>query len=172
MDDSVEKQVAQLKTEGKAALARHDFEGAKDVLTSAIALSPDSHKLYRLRSVAYACLQEYQSSLEDAEKVIGLMPKSTDGYYHKGFALYHQKDYSGAVRYPNAMHGAVAHAFQEGLKLNPSDRVLRQGFWDAVTLLSQHRVCLPMRYQVTESDIDLKANRLPEADVEPTPEPE
>ncbi|KAK3233195.1 hypothetical protein CYMTET_56491 [Cymbomonas tetramitiformis] len=161
MDDSVEKQVAQLKTEGKAALARHDFEGAKDVLTSAIALSPDSHKLYRLRSVAYACLQEYQSSLEDAEKVIGLMPKSTDGYYHKGFALYHQKDYSGA-----------AHAFQEGLKLNPSDRVLRQGFWDAVTLLSQHRVCLPMRYQVTESDIDLKANRLPEADVEPTPEPE
>mmetsp|Transcript_31135 Transcript_31135/g.37682 ORF Transcript_31135/g.37682 Transcript_31135/m.37682 type:complete len:152 (-) Transcript_31135:273-728(-) len=145
---ALERQVQQLKTEGKAALARHDFEGARDVLSQAIALNASSHKLFRLRSVAYACLQEYTASLEDAEKVISLQPNSTDGYYHKGFALYHQKDYSGA-----------AHAFQEGLKLNPSDRVLRQGFWDAVTLLSQHRVCLPMRYQVAEgkeTEIDLE----------------
>mmetsp|Transcript_30609 Transcript_30609/g.66803 ORF Transcript_30609/g.66803 Transcript_30609/m.66803 type:complete len:160 (+) Transcript_30609:139-618(+) len=132
----LEVQVQQLKNEGKAALARQDFECARDVLSEAIAIRVDSHKLYRLRSVAYACLQDYQSSLEDAEKVIALQPNSTDGYYHKGFALYHQKDYGGA-----------AHSFQEGLKLNPSDRVLRQGFWDAITLLSQHRVCLPMRFQ-------------------------
>lgn len=49
----------------------------------------------------------------------------------------------------SAWHGLVwqAHAFKEGLKLNPADEVLQQGFWDAMTLLSQHRVCLPMRYQ-------------------------
>mmetsp|Transcript_19506 Transcript_19506/g.26979 ORF Transcript_19506/g.26979 Transcript_19506/m.26979 type:complete len:154 (-) Transcript_19506:210-671(-) len=132
----LDKHVQQLKTEAKAALARQDFEGARDILTEAIRLRRDSHKLFRLRSVAWACMQEYQNSLDDAEMVINLQPHSTDGYYHKGFALYHQKNYSDA-----------AHAFQEGLKLNPSDRVLRQGFWDAVTLLSQHRVCLPMRYQ-------------------------
>jgi len=35
-----------------------------------------------------------------------------------------------------------AHAFQEGLKLNPADKVLKQGFWDAVSLLSQTRAPL------------------------------
>lgn len=79
--------------------------------------------------------QDYDASLADAERVIELQPNSTDGWYHKGFALYHRKDYAGA-----------AHAFQEGLKLNPADRVLRQGFWDSVTLLSQHRVMLPSRF--------------------------
>lgn len=32
-----------------------------------------------------------------------------------------------------------AHAFQEGLKLNPADKVMKQGFWDAIGLLSQTR---------------------------------
>ncbi|GFH18098.1 protein STIP1, partial [Haematococcus lacustris] len=57
-----------------------------------------------------------------------LAPHIMDGYYHKGFALFNLHDYAGA-----------AHAFQEGLKLNPADKVLRQGFWDAVGLLSQNR---------------------------------
>jgi hypothetical protein len=34
----------------------------------------------------------------DAEKVIELQPSSTDGWYHKGFALYHKKNFSEAVR--------------------------------------------------------------------------
>lgn len=33
-----------------------------------------------------------------------------------------------------------AHAFQEGLKLSPNDKVLRQGFWDSISLVSQSRV--------------------------------
>eukprot|EP00891_Asterochloris_glomerata_P003425 jgi/Astpho2/3425/Aster-x1149 len=73
-------------------------------------------------------MQQYQESLADADQVIAAMPSSTDGYYHRGFALYHLQRYAGA-----------AHAFQEALRLNPHDRVLKQGFWDAVTLLSQHR---------------------------------
>ncbi len=36
-------------------------------------------------------------------------------------------------------HACQAHAFQEGLKLNPTDKSLRQGFWDAVALVSQSR---------------------------------
>jgi hypothetical protein len=32
-----------------------------------------------------------------------------------------------------------AHAFQQGLDLNPTDKIMRQGFWDAVNLLSQDR---------------------------------
>jgi hypothetical protein len=30
-----------------------------------------------------------------------------------------------------------AHAFQQGLDLNPTDKIMRQGFWDAVNLLSK-----------------------------------
>lgn len=32
-----------------------------------------------------------------------------------------------------------ARAFQQGLELNPTDKIMRQGFWDAVNLLSQDR---------------------------------
>eukprot|EP00951_Prasinocladus_malaysianus_P007346 scaffold52833_cov44-Prasinocladus_malaysianus.AAC.1 len=63
---------------------------------------------------------------DDAEKVISLAPTIADGYYHKGYALYHMRAFSDAAK-----------AFQEGLRLNPQDRMLRQGFWDAITLLSQ-----------------------------------
>mmetsp|Transcript_15768 Transcript_15768/g.40360 ORF Transcript_15768/g.40360 Transcript_15768/m.40360 type:complete len:80 (-) Transcript_15768:89-328(-) len=58
-----------------------------------------------------------------------MAPHVSDGYYHKGFALYHLRKFSEAAK-----------AFQEGLNLNPQDRALRQGFWDAVTLLSQDGV--------------------------------
>lgn len=40
---------------------------------------------------------------------------SSDAFYHKGFALYHK-----------GKHCEAAHAFLQGLKLNPSDRVLKQ----------------------------------------------
>lgn len=60
------------------------------------------------------------------------MPSLMDGFYHKGFALYQMQDYGGA-----------AHAFKEGLKICPADRVIQQGFWDAVTLLSQTRLPAP-----------------------------
>lgn len=36
-------------------------------------------------------------------------------------------------------HPPKAHAFQEGLRINPSDRAMQQGFWDAITLVSQNR---------------------------------
>lgn len=38
------------------------------------------------------------------------------------------------------VHAKQAHAFQEGLKLSPNDKVLRQGFWDSISLVSQSRV--------------------------------
>eukprot|EP00191_Tetraselmis_sp_GSL018_P013547 CAMPEP_0177589200 /NCGR_PEP_ID=MMETSP0419_2-20121207/6665_1 /TAXON_ID=582737 /ORGANISM="Tetraselmis sp., Strain GSL018" /LENGTH=106 /DNA_ID=CAMNT_0019079515 /DNA_START=230 /DNA_END=550 /DNA_ORIENTATION=+ len=81
----------------KHALSRRDFSGACRLLTEAIALCPQSYKLRRLRSVANACLNEYEFALEDAEAVIRLAPGVTDGYYHKGYALYHLKMFGEAV---------------------------------------------------------------------------
>ena len=113
-------------------MAEGKHEEALEFIGQAMELKPSSFKLLRLRSMAYACLHKYPKSLADAEKLIALQSTSTDGYYHKGFALYQMQDYSGA-----------AHAFRHGLKLNPTDKVLHQGFWDSLTLLSQHRVKNP-----------------------------
>lgn len=39
-----------------------------------------------------------------------------------------------------------AKAFAEGLTLNPGDRLLHQGFWDSMMLMSQARICkIPSR---------------------------
>ncbi|KAL0051283.1 hypothetical protein WJX82_004842 [Trebouxia sp. C0006] len=124
----LEHQASQLRAQAKQCLIKHEFDEAEQLLSQGLQLTPGSYKLLRLRSVAFACLQQYQRSLADAEELIKVVPGLTDGYYHKGFALYHLDDYAGA-----------AHSFQQALNLNPGDRVLRQGFWDAVTLLSQHR---------------------------------
>ena len=40
---------------------------------------------------------------------------------------------------------AAAATFNEGLKLNPIDKSLSQGFWDALTLLHQQKPRLPVR---------------------------
>ena len=174
-------------------------------------------QFYRLRCIAYSCLSAYDQALNDAERVIELQPKQVDGWYHKGFALYHLRDYQGAVRWPapffelcfcetGACWGGIlkgclvgvviggfgegapkglrcslagergstrphsvhlrgpsltpsrlpsapppipppcaapahpqAHAFQAALRICPSDMVLRQGFWDSMTLMSQAR---------------------------------
>ncbi|WIA23155.1 hypothetical protein OEZ86_010051 [Tetradesmus obliquus] len=120
--------IQQLRAAAKQALLRHKFQEARRILDEAVSLHPDSYKLHRLRCVASACLGDYEAALEDAEVVVELMPSMSCGYYHKGFALHQLHDYAGA-----------AHAFQQGLDLNPTDKIMRQGFWDAVNLLSQDR---------------------------------
>lgn len=50
-----------------------------------------------MRSIALSCLQQYERAAADADRVMELAPHIMDGYYHKGFALFHLKDYAGAV---------------------------------------------------------------------------
>lgn len=128
IDPRIQQRLTELRNEAKVHLSQQEFHEALSCLDLAIDLNSSSYKLYRLRSIAHACLQDYELSAADAERVIQLAPNIMDGFYHKGFALFNLKQYAEA-----------AHAFQEGLKLNPADKVLRQGFWDAVSLLSQTR---------------------------------
>lgn len=123
-----EKHARLLRSQAKHLLVRQKFGEAAELLTQALRLSPESYKLYRLRSLAHACLHDYDASLQDSEVLIRLKPRSPDGYYHKGYALYHKDDFAGA-----------AHEFQNALEFSPWDRILRQGFWDAMTLMSQCR---------------------------------
>mmetsp|Transcript_5040 Transcript_5040/g.10937 ORF Transcript_5040/g.10937 Transcript_5040/m.10937 type:complete len:162 (-) Transcript_5040:659-1144(-) len=128
IDPRIELRIKELRNKAKGHLTQQEYVEALSCLDLAIDLNTSSYKLYRLRSIAHACLGDYRGSAADAEKVIDLAPTIMDGYYHKGFALFNLKQYAEA-----------AHAFQEGLKLNPADKVLRQGFWDAISLVSQSR---------------------------------
>lgn len=123
-----EKLVARLRSRAKYLLGRHKFREAVTLLSEAIRLSPESYKLCHLRGLAHACLHEYDAALADAETVVRLKPGSPDGHYQKGFALYHTGEFA-----------AAAHAFRDALSICPSDRIMRQAFWDAMALLSQNR---------------------------------
>lgn len=59
--------------------------GAQQLLPSAhtCGTHPRAPQLYRLRSIAYSCLKEYEGSASDANRVIQLAPHIMDGYYHK-----------------------------------------------------------------------------------------
>lgn len=54
----------QLRAQAKQCLIKHDFEQAEQLLSHGLQLMPGSYKLLRLRSVAYACLQQYRPSLK------------------------------------------------------------------------------------------------------------
>eukprot|EP00210_Caulerpa_lentillifera_P003226 g3081.t1 len=114
----------------KELLLRRRFHEAVKLLSEAMKYFPRSYKFHRLRALAYSCLREYQLALQDAEMIIKIRPDCPEGYYQKGFCLYHQKAYLAA--------GA---AFSEGLKWTPVDRIMLQAFWDAITLASQNRTC-------------------------------
>ena len=118
----------QLRHRAKDFLIKKRYDDALECLDTAIDLDSGSYKLFRLRAVCHACMGDFANSCLDAEKVILLTPNSTDGYYHKGFALFNLRRYSEA-----------AHVFQQGLKINPGDAILKQGFWDSVGSVSQRR---------------------------------
>lgn len=152
LDPVTEKKVSALRQKAKTALVNQKFEEARDYLDEAIVFQPYSYKLYRLRSIASASLQDFSLALADANHVISLAPNITDGWYHKGYALYNMKQY-----------GDAAHAFQEGLKLNPTDKVLRQGFWDAITLVSQSRTQVVDTKSVLEGNPETDRDAIDEA---------
>eukprot|EP00884_Botryococcus_braunii_P001730 jgi/Botrbrau1/11558/Bobra.60_1s0011.2 len=64
MTKDEDQDVSKLKKKAKYYLSKHDFETAKDLLNKAIDLCPTSYKLYRLRSVANACVSNYDESLQ------------------------------------------------------------------------------------------------------------
>lgn len=61
--------------ESSEAVNSGDFRRAVQLYSEAIALDPSNHILYTNRSAAYAKLQQYKKSVEDARKAKELNPK-------------------------------------------------------------------------------------------------
>ncbi|KIW34938.1 uncharacterized protein PV07_01675 [Cladophialophora immunda] len=109
-----------LKAEGNKAFAAKDFKTAIDKFSQAIELDPTNHVLYSNRSGAYASLKDYQKALDDANKTTELKSDWAKGWGRKGAAQHGLGDLVGAK-----------DAFEEALKLEPSNAQARQGL-DAV----------------------------------------
>lgn len=94
----------------------------------------------------------------DADRVIEFAPHVMDGYYHKGFALFHLKDYAGAVSHAGAhacmracvwvggwgaqpVAGAVLHAACMHGMAGSSSALVRQeqGAWSSCACCSAMR---------------------------------
>ncbi|KIW87057.1 uncharacterized protein Z519_12354 [Cladophialophora bantiana CBS 173.52] len=105
-----------LKAEGNKAFAAKDFTTAIEKFSQAIELDPTNHVLYSNRSGAYASIKEYTKALEDANKTTELKPDWAKGWGRKGAAQHGLGDLVGAK-----------DAFEEALKLEPSNAQARQG---------------------------------------------
>jgi len=111
--------VDQLKAQGNKAFSSGNYEDAIKLFSQAIELDPTNHVLYSNRSAAYASLKDFDSALQDAEKTIECKSDWPKGYSRKGAALFGKKDLTAATK-----------AYEEGLKLDPENALLKQGLSD------------------------------------------
>ena len=75
----------QLRAQAKQLLIKHEFAQAEELLTQALQLTPGSYKLLRLRSVAFACSQQYQRSLQVG--LFGFSPSDFVPNYNSSHAV-------------------------------------------------------------------------------------
>jgi stress-induced-phosphoprotein 1 len=109
----------ELKAKGNKAFSEKKYEEAIDYFTQAIKIDSSNHVFFSNRSASYASLGNYQKALEDAEQTIKLKSDWPKGYSRKGAALF------GLERYDEAVD-----AYNEGLKLDPNNALLKKGLQD------------------------------------------
>eukprot|EP00397_Hematodinium_sp_SG-2012_P057728 GEMP01072425.1.p1 GENE.GEMP01072425.1~~GEMP01072425.1.p1 ORF type:complete len:182 (+),score=26.47 GEMP01072425.1:63-608(+) len=111
----------ELKYLGNESYKEGDFEGAIEYYTTAIeqAGSKDRCVLFSNRSAAYARLDKYEKSLEDASRSLAIDPKFMKGYARKGLAL---------TRLDKL--GAAKAAYVAGLQIDSANSALLNGLQD------------------------------------------
>lgn len=109
----------ELKTQGNAAFAAKDYQKAIGLFTQAISLDASNHVLYSNRSACYAGLKNYDEALKDAELTIEKNSQWAKGYARKGAALHGLQDFDKSIE-----------AYEQGLKISPTDSGLQKGLQD------------------------------------------
>jgi tetratricopeptide (TPR) repeat protein len=110
-----EARAAVLKDQGNALLGQKKFARAIDKYTEAIALTPANHVLYSNRSGVLLELGRAAEAVADADTCVKLQPSWPKGYFRLGVALEAQGRTLDA-----------ANAFDDGLKLDPKDELLKK----------------------------------------------
>ena len=79
-------QAEEFKNQGNTEFRNKNFQKAIDLYTQAIELNPSNHVYYSNRSGSFAGLEDFESSLKDAEKALEIMPDHLGSISRKGFA--------------------------------------------------------------------------------------
>jgi len=117
----------ELKAKGNKAFSEKKYEEAIDYFTQAINIDSSNHVFFSNRSACYTSLGNYQKALEDAEQTIKLKSDWPKGYSRKGAALY------GLGRLDEA-----SDAYNEGLKLDPNNALLKKGLEDVESAMQRN----------------------------------
>ncbi|XP_071078815.1 stress-induced-phosphoprotein 1-like [Haliotis cracherodii] len=120
MADDNKAKAAELKLKGNKALEQGDTEEAVQCYSEAIKLDDGNHVLYSNRSAALLKCGKYLEALGDADRTVEIKPDWGKGYSRKGAALCYLERYQEA-----------SEVYEEGLKLDPSNKQLLDGLEDA-----------------------------------------
>jgi len=128
-EDKVVSVEDNLKQQGTTAFLEEDFKKALECFTEAIEKNPNNAKLYSNRSATYGKMNNWDKSLEDAEKIIEVKDTWVKGYLRKGHAC------EKLLRYQDAYN-----AYQTGLKVDPCDESLLKASKDLSKLLGELKI--------------------------------
>jgi len=120
------------KDKGNKALNAGNFKEAVEHYSAAIALDPSGHVFFSNRSAAYCKLEDYPKALEDADECIKINPKWGKGWTRKATAL----EFMGR-------HADALEAYEEGLKVDPENKQLKDGKANAMKNTSKSERSLP-----------------------------
>ena len=104
------------KDQGNKFLQAGDYDSAIAAYTQAIAIDPSDHVFFSNRSAAYLSKGDAANALKDGSKCIDINPSWAKGYSRKGAALHALKKWDEAI-----------NAYEDGLKVAPSDAALKSG---------------------------------------------
>jgi len=116
----------ELKAKGNKAFSEKKYEEAIDYFTQAINIDSSNHVFFSNRSACYASLGNFQKALEDAEQTIKIKSDWPKGYSRKGAALH------GLGRLDEAVD-----AYNEGLKIDPNNALLKKGLQDVESAMQR-----------------------------------
>lgn len=74
----------------------NDFQGAVDVLNTAISRFPHDARLYNNRCYCYCRLKDFKKALQDANYMVQFFPNYIKSYYRRGDVLFGLKNYEEA----------------------------------------------------------------------------
>ena len=108
------------KAKGNKFFSAGDFLPAIENFTKAIETDSSNHVYFSNRSACYASLKRFDEALSDAKKCVEINPSWAKGYSRLGGAYFGQGQHQEAV-----------NAYEQGLKLDPSNEGLLSGKRDA-----------------------------------------
>ncbi|KAF7283191.1 hypothetical protein GWI33_001192 [Rhynchophorus ferrugineus] len=140
-------QVASLKDKGNAALAQNRLDEAVQYYSEAIKLDPTNAVLFSNRSAAYAKAQQYELSLNDAEKAIQLKPDWGKAFSRKGTAL----AYLGRI-------DEAIETYEKGIQLDPNNSQLKEGLAEVKAQKASEEKSFPNIFSSPDLMAKLRAN--------------